>query len=262
MTTLRRILTTTTLAALACGIASANGIETFSCGNTGTQTTELGNPDGTLACPGADLSALAGGPYHLTSAVLTINGSIVYSAPSFESILQITNNGASTQTGSVAGYSTFYVDQTSGPPNSKTVLANFAGINTSFTPATVVPPANPIGMFTALSPVTAVTLAPGAEFTLTLSGSGTQSGTDSNGTDLLNWSALTGFSFIVDTATNEDNNFTGGNVVFNQTTYVDANASIVYSYAPTSTTPEPTTMALLGGALLGVGLIGKRLRKS
>ena len=48
-----------------------------------------------------------------------------------------------------------------------------------------------------------------------------------------------------------------------QSTYVDANASITYYYAPPGTiTPEPTTMALLGGALLGVGLLGKRLRKS
>jgi len=203
-----------------------------------------------------------GAGYTLTSAVLTINGAIIFSAPSFESILTIHNTSESTQSGQIAGYSTFYVDQTSGPPNSKAVLANFSGISTSFTPGTVVPPANPIGMFTALSGVLTASLAPGATFTAGISASGNTTGTDTNPTDLANWLGVTGFSFYVDTASGEDNNFTGGNVNITQTTFVDANATITYNYTTTSTTPEPTTMALLGGALLGVGLIGKRLKKS
>jgi hypothetical protein len=202
-----------------------------------------------------------GAGYVITSAVLTINGAIVFSAPSFESVLTIHNTSEATQSGQIAGYSTFYVDQTSGPPNSKAVLANFAGISTSFTPGTVVPPANPIGMFTALSGVINATLAPGATFTSGVSASGGVSGTDTNATDLANWLGATGFSFYVDTASGEDNNFTGGNVAITQTTFVDANATITYNYQLVGT-PEPTTMALLGGALLGVGLIGKRLRKS
>jgi hypothetical protein len=40
-------------------------------------------------------------------------------------------------------------------------------------------------------------------------------------------------------------------------------AEVDYTYTPNGTTPEPSTMALFGGALLGLGLIGKkRFRKS
>jgi hypothetical protein len=39
-------------------------------------------------------------------------------------------------------------------------------------------------------------------------------------------------------------------------------AEIDYSYTVNSSTPEPATMVLMGGALLGLGLLGKRIRKS
>lgn len=39
-------------------------------------------------------------------------------------------------------------------------------------------------------------------------------------------------------------------------------AEIDYTYSFPSGTPEPTTMALMGGALLGLGLLGKRFKKS
>jgi len=39
-------------------------------------------------------------------------------------------------------------------------------------------------------------------------------------------------------------------------------AEIDYTYTFPSGTPEPTTMALMGGALLGLGLLGKRFKKS
>ncbi len=42
----------------------------------------------------------------------------------------------------------------------------------------------------------------------------------------------------------------------------DLAAEVDYTYTVPGNTPEPTTMFLMGGALVGLGLIGKRLKKS
>jgi len=249
---------------MACGLASADSmLGPLSCGTTGTQPTELGPSDGQLNCPGANINTLL---YHLTEAVLTVNGAIKNNV-SFQSILDITNNSATTQSGNAYAYSTFYVDQTSGPPNSVAMLQNFSGLNTGFTPGSAGPPPTlPTGMFSVFGETpgypTPISLGPGVEDKINVSGASSATGTDTNSTDLNNWSGVTGFSFINDTASGEQNTFTGGNVTVTQTTFVNAGAVVTYYYASNVTTPEPTTMALLGGALLGIGLIGKRLRKS
>jgi len=54
----------------------------------------------------------------------------------------------------------------------------------------------------------------------------------------------------------------GGNISLGLNTTAAFQAEIDYNYTVNSSTPEPATMVLMGGALLGLGLCGKRIRKS
>jgi PEP-CTERM motif len=256
MTTFRRILTTSALAVMACGLASANSIGPLACGaGAGPGGTELG-PSGTtttagnITCPGANLP----GGFTLTSAVLTLTGDIL-DQTGFVSTITLVNGNAVTASGSAVTQSAFYLDGTS-----PSQLTNFVGITQSTSAL------NPFFTANAATPgyPSDIAVAPGSSQTFDVNSPLlNQSGTDTNGTDLTNWTGVTGFTFIMDTHTTITSDFGGGNDKVGQVTFVDAAATITYYYQPTGTiTPEPTTMALLGGALLGIGLLGKRLRKS
>jgi hypothetical protein len=54
----------------------------------------------------------------------------------------------------------------------------------------------------------------------------------------------------------------GGNISLGINTTASFQAEIDYNYSVNSSTPEPATMVLMASALLGLGLLGKRLRKS
>jgi hypothetical protein len=74
----------------------------------------------------------------------------------------------------------------------------------------------------------------------------------------------TGDTFTLTGSTENLTTFAGGGGNINLALHTAATfqAEIDYFYTVNSSTPEPATMVLMGGALLGLGLFGKRLRKN
>jgi len=68
-------------------------------------------------------------------------------------------------------------------------------------------------------------------------------------------------TFFFSSATQTDSALTGGNISTQYNTSVQEQVALIFDYVAISSAPEPATLALLGGALLGLGLIGRRLRK-
>jgi hypothetical protein len=70
-------------------------------------------------------------------------------------------------------------------------------------------------------------------------------------------------AFFFSTATQTTQSVTGGNLSSTYNTSVNEQIEITYDIAetPTSSTPEPMTMGVLGAGLLGLGLMRRRLKK-
>src|ERR1035438_5951862 len=66
-------------------------------------------------------------------------------------------------------------------------------------------------------------------------------------------------TFALDFASAGSSTITGGtNFTTSITELGSLVSSVTYTYGPTNTTPEPATMAMLGSALIGLGLIGRK----
>jgi hypothetical protein len=69
------------------------------------------------------------------------------------------------------------------------------------------------------------------------------------------------WNVYIDTASNLNiNSGAAGNAVY--TDQVSGGVTVTYSYIETGAAPEPTTMVLFGSALVGLGLLRKRIRKA
>jgi len=225
-----------TLMVVASGLASANSIIVLCTPALTGHSTELNQ---TESCGGLPAGVL---PSWITGIQFEVSGSV----DNPPSTISLTNNDTSS---SHSGYA--FTDSefdVTGVPTGVTLPSDGLG--------------NTFGVLAGTcAPLTSscVSLTPGESEALNVSG-GANTGLLSVTSSFGSWESP--FSFLVTTNTSLTVQFGGGNVTASQVTADNLSSEVIYDYTIPSGTPEPTTMALMGGALLGLGLIGKRFRKS
>jgi len=264
MTTLRRILLTTSLAAAACGVASANSIDFLS-----TPTTD--GPFNTDFTYSLSLSRFDPGTDGIPLGAVLTGAKLYFFGEESVSQLGLNNTASGVETFTFIASSNI----TSLSTNSANNADKFSGetLNLfstgSITLGGLAQPACPVA--TPSAACSSVFYTPPSIMVSNIDPPIGPTGTGGlgvdgivkniTGVDLANYVGATNFTLGGSTKSLTTFSGGGGNIDTTQSTNAQFSAEIDYTYTLPSGTPEPVTMALVGGGLLGLGFLGKLRRR-
>jgi hypothetical protein len=288
MTTLRRILTGAALAAMAAGLASANsisyqvvyGFDPTTGYQTVTQIGTLTAVDLNVSSPESLFNFASFAGLGLGGNANYVNGDSTFDYAFTNTVtnFQVTNNDTGTDTINAAVNSQLNVDTGTNMPNvNGSGDRKNVGVDLGFGFTGNIPNqqvkqlvSTPVGGVTLASgqtyvyPGLPVSWTDGIGYLLCTGSFGNTQALSGCNQNIGDTEAANGFTYGLTDSQQFGESLNGSgllNLNIQATTTYSAEAEVTYEYS-LSGTPEPATMAVMGGALIGLGLLGKRLKKS